>query len=420
LSQIDLPRKPGFIITLGLMTGVAAVTVDLSLPAIPFMVDALETSMTRGQQIVGIFMAGMALGQIPAGLLSDRVGRIPVLYTFLAVFAIAAIVTAAASDIRVILAARFVQGFGAAAAIVVSRAIVRDVAHGKEAARLMSLMTMIFTFAPVIAPTIGALLINHWGWRAPFIAIAACPVAILFLIRTNLHETHTPNRESHPLRQLAMSFGEFFSYRQSIFGLMLLVLLPAGFMSVITVSAALAVEVYQFGVQEYGFLFALAGLSILAGSIFNRWLVVRFEQLESIGTGVAVMALSGLQLLTIAWLDAAPFWWLWSAVCTFMFAVAIIMANATVLALDPLPRIAGVASSIIGTLHNVSGAAGALLGAVIYDGSVRNSIIIIALVAAGVTLVFLARPLICPTIVHRPDELVRDPGRSYPPVCNKR
>jgi len=71
--------KPSFIITLGLLTAVAALTVDLSLPAIPAMVEALGTNLPKGQQIVGIFMAGMALGQIPAGLLSDRMGRLPIM-----------------------------------------------------------------------------------------------------------------------------------------------------------------------------------------------------------------------------------------------------------------------------------------------------------------------------------------------------
>jgi DHA1 family bicyclomycin/chloramphenicol resistance-like MFS transporter len=390
------------------MTAVAAISVDLSLPAIPFMVDALGTTMAGGQQIVGIFMAGMAAGQIPAGLLSDRMGRLPVLYMFLAVFLAAAILTAAASDIRLILLARFVQGFGAAAAIVVSRAIVRDIAHGQEAARLMSLMTMLFTFAPVIAPSIGALLITQWDWRAPFIAIALFAAGILFLIRIYLHETHTPNRDGHPLRQLKQSFAEFFSHRQSVFGLLLLVSLPAGFMSIIAVSAALTVEVYGYGVQQYGLIFALAGISILLGAMFNRWLVTRLDQLASIGFGVLLMAISGTQLLTIAWLDAAPFWWLWSSVCLYMFTVAILMANATVLALDPLPRIAGVASSILGTMQNVSGAAGALFAAMIYDGSIRNSVIVIGLVTAAVAVIFLSRPILCPKIVHRGDQLARD------------
>ena len=123
------------------------------------MVDALATTLTRSQQIVGIFMAGMALAQIPAGLISDRVGRLPVLYVGMALFAFGAIAAAAANSIDLLLIARFVQGFGAATAVVLSRAIVRDVASGKEAARMMSLMMMIFTAAPVIAPSIGALLV---------------------------------------------------------------------------------------------------------------------------------------------------------------------------------------------------------------------------------------------------------------------
>jgi DHA1 family bicyclomycin/chloramphenicol resistance-like MFS transporter len=80
LNAAPLDRK-SFIITLGLLTAVAALTVDLSLPAIPAMVDALHTTLSRGQQIVGIFMVGMACGQIPAGLFSDRLGRLPTLYT---------------------------------------------------------------------------------------------------------------------------------------------------------------------------------------------------------------------------------------------------------------------------------------------------------------------------------------------------
>ena len=118
--------KPAFVITLGLLTAVAALTVDLSLPAIPAMVHALGTTLPKGQQIVGVFMAGMALGQIPAGLLSDRMGRLPIMYVGMAIFTLAAIVAAAANNIELILAARFVQGFGAASAIVLSRAIVRD------------------------------------------------------------------------------------------------------------------------------------------------------------------------------------------------------------------------------------------------------------------------------------------------------
>jgi MFS transporter, DHA1 family, multidrug resistance protein len=401
-------QKRSFIVTLGLLTGLAAFTVDVSLPAVPAMAEALVTSLSRGQQIVGIFMIGMAFGQIPAGLVSDRVGRLPVIYVGMALFIIGAIATAMADSIEVMLIGRFIQGFGSAPAIVLSRAIVRDISSGKDAARLMSLMTMIFTVAPVIAPTIGALLVAQLGWRAPFTLIIALAIVIVFLVRMNIHETHTPIADQHPVRQLVSSFAEFFSHRQSIFGLLLIVIPPAGFMSIIALAAALVVEIYGFSITQFGLIFATLGISILIGAAVNRLLVARFDGMRIIAIGVALYGVSGVSLLIMAWLDTAPFALLWPSIALFMFTVAIVMPNATVIALDPLPKIAGVASSIIGTLQNVAGASGALLGAAIYDGSLRNSIIIMGCVGALIILIFLAKPLICPRIVHHPDELARD------------
>ena len=404
-----LVNKRSFIVTLGLLTAVAALTIDLSLPAIPEMVRALGTDLPRGQLIVGIFMLGMAFGQIPAGLFSDRLGRLPVLYVGMILFAIAATVAAFAQSIEIVLAARFIQGMGGASAVVLSRAIVRDISSGQDAARLMSLMTMIFTVAPVVAPTIGALLVGQFGWRGPFVTIAACGFLLIIGLRTYLVETHTPNADGHPLRQLQRSISEFFSHRQSIFGLLLIVVPPAGFMSIIAVSAALAVEIYGISLQAYGLIFAIAGISILVGSLANRHLVERFDLVPLIGIGVTLMAIASSALLVIALLDAAPFALVWGAVCTFFFAVPITLSNAMVLALDPLPRIAGVASSIIGTIQNVIGASGALLGAWIYDGSVRNAVIVIAVAGLIVLGVYLSRPLICGgPIVRHPDELARD------------
>jgi len=273
----------------------------------------------------------------------------------------------------------------------------------------MSLMTMIFTVAPVVAPTFGALLVAQWGWRAPFIAIATGAFLMLAGIRHYLVETHSPNADGHPLRQLQRSFTEFFGHRQSIFGLLLIVVPPAGFMSIIAVSAALAVEIYGFTVQAYGLIFACAGLSILAGSMVNRLLVVRIELVPLIGIGVSMMAIASLQLLLAAVLNEVPFAWVWSCVCLFFFAVPIVLSNAMVLALDPLPKIAGVASSIIGTIQNLIGASGAVLGASIYDGTVRNAVLIIGGAGIAMLVIFLLRPLICAgPIVHHPDELARD------------
>jgi DHA1 family bicyclomycin/chloramphenicol resistance-like MFS transporter len=354
-------------------------------------------------------MLGMAFGQIPAGLFSDRLGRLPILYVGMGLFLLGAMIAALADNIEVLLAARFLQGFGSAAAIVLSRAIVRDISSGKEAARLMSLMTMIFTAAPVIAPSIGAVLVAQWGWRAPFVLIVIVGFILLLSIRGNLTETHTPESGQHPLRQLLSSIAEFFSHRQSIFGLLMIILLPMGFMPIITVSAALVVEIYGFSVQAYGLIFACAGLSILTGAASNRILVSRFDLMQLITLGVALVGICGTQLLLIAWLNEAPFWWLWANVCLFMFTVAILMPNAMVVALDPLPKIAGVASSIIGTVQNLVAASSAIFGAMIYNGSVRNSVVIIGSAGVATIVIFVLKPLIAPgPFMHHPEELARD------------
>ncbi len=391
-----MPQSKRFILTLGLLTALAALTVDLSLPAVPAMAAALLSDVSTTQKIIGIFMAGMAFGQIPAGLLSDRLGRLPVLYAGMLLFTLSGLVVAMANSIELILAARFVQGFAAASAIVLSRAIIRDISSGKEAAKLMSLMTMLFTAAPVIAPSAGALLIQAFDWRAPFIFIAAAGIVLMLFIRGNLHETHTPNPSGHPVVQLLESIREFFSHRQSIFGLLIIIAAPAGFMSIITISSALITDTYGYSLTAYGLIFAVAGGSILVGSTLNRILVTRFRVMQLLALGIALQVLTGLQFIVMVMTDTAPLWWLWSNVCVFMASVGILLPNATVLALDPLPRIAGVASSIIGTLNNVSGAFGAIVGAAIYDGSVRSATLIIATVTVVMTTVFLARPLICP------------------------
>ena len=401
--------KRSFVLTLGLLTAIAAVTVDLSLPAVPAMAEALVTSVSRSQQIIGIFMAGMAFGQIPAGLISDRIGRLPVLFAGAVLFELGAIAASIANDISLMLVARFVQGFGAAAAIVMSRAIVRDIASGKDAARMMSLMTMIFTAAPVVAPSIGALLILQWGWRGPFVAIAVFGFLIIFGIYGFLHETHTPRENQHPVRQLTASFREFFSHRQSILGLLLIVIPPIGFMSIITVSSALMIDFYGISVTTYGVMFAGFGLSILAGSALNRRLVERFELLRLIGLGIAAIATAGLQFLVMVLLDAAPLWWLWANICLFFGGIGILLPNVTVLALDPLPKIAGVASSIIGTSQNITGAFGALAGAAVFTGSIRSSLLFITGAALATTTAFMLRGLICSApITHHAESLARD------------
>lgn len=383
--------KRRFVLVLGLLTGLAAVTVDMSLPAIPDMVLELGTTLSLGQQIVTWFMVGIALGQLPAGLISDRIGRLPVLYAGVVIFTAAGIACALSTQIETMLAARFVQGLGASVGVVVSRAIVRDIASGVHAARLLTIMVMIFTAAPMLAPMVGSLLVATSGWRTPFVVIAVLGSLMLFGVNRQLHETRIPSREHHILRQLGLSLREFFRHRQSVFGLLLVMLSAAGFMAVITGSSSLIIGIYGLPVKLFGVIFALAGLSILGGSTLNRRLLKTHDPLTIIGLGVGLIALASVQMLLIAWLGEAPLAWVWGNVCLYMVGGGILLPNVTALALDPLPAIAGVAASIIGTFQNLAAASSSLVSTLLYDGSLRNVVVIMGVCGTGVAVTYLMR-----------------------------
>ena len=404
--NLDLASKRRFVLILGLLTGIAAVTIDLSLPAFPHMVRDLATSMSTGQMVVGFFLAGIALGQIPAGLVSDRIGRMPVLYGGIAIFTVAGIACAVTDSIELLLLARFVQGLGGSVGVVVSRAIVRDISSGAQAARLMSVMVMIFTAAPILAPIVGAFLVHQWGWRAPFIAVVFFGALTLFGINAALQETHTPTRREHPIRQLSLSIKEFSSHRRSRLGAILVILPAAGFIAMITGSSAIVMEIYGFSVRTFGFVFAIWGLSILVGSTLSRHLVLKHGVMRMIGFGAIVIGVSSIQLLIISWLGHASFGWLWSNVCLFMFGAGILMPNATALALDPVPQIAGVAASIIGTSQSISSMAGSLVSSAMYDGTIRNVCIIMGTFGAATTITFLLRHLVLGASPKIPEEAV--------------
>ncbi len=391
-----------FVVVLGLLTGLTAVAVAISLPAIPEMVLDLGTTMSLGQQVVGLFMAGMAIGQLPAGLLSDHMGRMPVLLAGVGLFTVCGVVAAVSDNITLLLVARFLQGLGSSVGMVVARAIVRDVASGARAARLMSLMVMIFTIGPMLAPMLGSLLATQWGWRAPLYALASIGLLAFFLTRNVLQETHVPSREHGMGRLFWLSLKEFFSHRQAAFSIAIIMFTAAGMMALISGSAGLILEIYSYPVGWFGAIFALIGVAMFAGSILSRKLLLRFSTVQVIGVGAGVLAIVSAQMLLIHWIGNVHFWWVWGNACLYMFGVGFLLPNATALALDPVPKIAGMASSIIGAMQGAAAATSAIVSNMLYDKTTSNLTLVVGGAGIAVLLTYLLRGLILGTTVARP------------------
>ena len=377
------------ILVLGCLTGMGALSIDMSLASIPFLSLDLSAGLSLSQYTVGFFMAGVGIGQIPLGLISDRIGRMPVLFFGLVVFVISGIVTSIANSIELILFARFIQGLGASAGLSVSRAMVRDISSGKQSADILSAMMMIFTFIPMLAPIIGGFLVHQIHWRMPFIAITVFGAIILFGVKKELKETGVVNKNIQIKEQFRKGIQEFIAYRISIFGMLLIVLSTIGYMSVITSSSLLIIEIYQIPVEWFGILFALTGLSVFVGSLINRRLLKRYKIIKIIGLGVILIGISSLSLLFIAKANQANFILLWGSVCLYMLGTGFLISNAMALALDPLPKIAGLAASIIGSLQNFGSSIGSIATGFIYNGSIRNVILLMGLCGLLTALIFI-------------------------------
>ncbi|MEM9057846.1 MAG: MFS transporter, partial [Pseudomonadota bacterium] len=266
----------------------------------------------------------------------------------------------------------------------------RDVAHGTQAARLMSLLIMLVTAAPMLAPTVGGLLVDVSSWRSPFLASAVLGVAVTAMVLAFLPDTHRPAPDQPSMhRQILRSLKDFFASRASVYGLVLLVVFSTGFMAMVAGASTVISEVYGYSPTAFGLIFALAGASFLVGSLVNRACVARLGLDRTIGIGIALMGAASVVLLTANALIAPGLVLFWGTVCAYMVGAAFFMANATALALEPLPHMAGAGASILGTLQGITGSAGALAGARLYDGTVSSIVIMLGVTGLANVLAYL-------------------------------
>src|SRR6202046_1305176 len=174
---------------LSLLTALGPLTMDMYLPSLPAIGQALDASTVQVQLTISSYLIGFACGQIIYGPVSDRIGRRPVILAALVLYAAASVVCANAQSIHVLIAVRFVQALGGAGCIVLARAAVRDLYSGVRAGRELSLMGSITAFAPIVAPAIGGVLQDTFGWHATFYVLVVFALLVGAIAARLLPET---------------------------------------------------------------------------------------------------------------------------------------------------------------------------------------------------------------------------------------
>jgi DHA1 family bicyclomycin/chloramphenicol resistance-like MFS transporter len=364
-----------FVAIVALAMSLSALSIDNLLPAFTPIGQALAvTPANRLQLLIYVFMVGFAFTQPVYGPAADVLGRRPVLLAGLVLYAAASLLAVFAGSFAVLLAARALQGMGVAAARVVTISIVRDRFAGREMARVMSFVMMVFITVPIFAPAIGSGFLLIGGWRLIFITMLVMSLAMITWIWIRLPETlHPEHRLPFSARRIRHALKLTVSNRLSLGYATAMGLMLGNLMGYLGSSQQiLQTEVYGLGLW---FAPAFSSVAVVMGlaSFTNSRLVRRLGMRRLSHGGVCGATLCAALLLAaaLAFGGKPPLWLFMALLCGAMFLLGLTLPNFNALAMEPLGAVAGTAASMIGFYTTLMGVA---IGSVVgqsFDGTVR-------------------------------------------------
>jgi DHA1 family bicyclomycin/chloramphenicol resistance-like MFS transporter len=352
-----MPRSLfGLALVLGLVSAVGPFAIDMYLPALPSIGQSLGASPGAVQASLIVFFVALGAGQVVYGPVSDMLGRKAPLYFGIAVFAIGSIGCALAPSVPFLLAMRFVQGLGACAGMVIPRAVVRDLHTGNEAARLMSLLMLVFSVSPILAPLTGSLLIEAFGWRAVFWAVTVAAALSAVLLFTSLPETRPPeDRVGSSFAGAWRAYG--FLLRDTHFlGLSLIGGFGvASFFAYLANSSFVLIDHYGLTPRQYSIAFAANAASFIGVSqLTARW-GARFGLKRMVKVAVTAYALVMAAALALQLAGVQQLAVMLGLLFVGYGALGLVVPASMVLSMDEHGAIAGTASALGGTLHFLCG-----------------------------------------------------------------
>ena len=345
-------------IVLGLRAAVTPFATEFYLPAFPAMVNDLHTSATGIQLTLSAYFVGIAVGQLLFGPLSDRLGRRGPLIAGTAICLIAAAVSALAPNVEVLVAARFVQALAGAAGMVIGRAIISDVAVGREAARAFSLMMMVVATAPIVAPIAGSLLAATIGWRGILWAVCAMTAVMLVAVILFVPESHPHERREHArtvnagARPVAIALRS----RAYVGNMLAFGLSFAALMAYMSASPFVFQVMAGLSPVAYGVLYGFIALVLVLSSAVSARLTASHAVGRLLGLGLTILVAATLSLLALV-LAGVPAIWFAAPILLADASLGLIIGNASSLALGAVPQVVGTASAILGTVQFALGAA---------------------------------------------------------------
>jgi MFS transporter, DHA1 family, multidrug resistance protein len=387
---------------LGLLSALGPFAIDMYLPALPAIGVDLHTGTREVQLSLMAFFIAIGVCQLVYGPLADMFGRKRPLYFGLGLFALGSIGCSLAPNIEALIVFRFIEGIGACAGMVIPRAIVRDLHTGPDATRLMSMLMLVFSVSPILAPLGGSLIVSFASWRLIFWAVTATAVLGIVLMALWLHETRPPHERAGSSLASAMAGYRLLLRDRHFLGLTFIGAFGmAGFFSYLANSSFVLIEHYGLSPAQYSGFFAANAASFIGVSQFNGRLSERLGLPRLIRLGVLGALLPALVLFVAFAAGVDTLFVLAPLVFVSFGFLGLVVPTTSVLALDEHGEIAGTASALLGTLQMVTGAVVMACIAPFVDGS---ALPMVAGIAACMCVAYVLAQL---TLKHAPQPPAR-------------
>jgi DHA1 family bicyclomycin/chloramphenicol resistance-like MFS transporter len=365
--------SPGTLALTLLLAALAAtgpLSTDFYLPSMPDIAAQLHASPSEVQFTISLFLFGFAAGQIAYGPFSDRHGRKPVLLMSMGIFLIATVLCVLSTSVEMLIGARVLQAFGGAGGVVLSRAVVRDLYSGRQAAREMSIISSVTALAPVLAPMFGGLAQAAFGWRGVFMVLGLICAAVALAAYLWLPETlKTRAAERVSVASIWASYRIIFRNRAYRAYLAICTAIYSGLLAWLAGSAFLLQNVYRLTAVEFGFIFAVGTAGYLIGSNIGARIVVRLGIDFVIGIGAVLATIGGVAFFTSLYVGFTSSLAVVLPMTIYLSGLGMVLPQSIAGAMTPFPERAGAASSLFGFIQQTAAAlCGSLVGLMLDRG----------------------------------------------------
>jgi DHA1 family bicyclomycin/chloramphenicol resistance-like MFS transporter len=344
-------------LVLGLLSAIGPFAIDMYLPALPAIGNSLGADVGAVQLSLTAFFAAVSVSQLAYGPASDLFGRKAPLLFGLVLFTLASVGCALAPDIHTLVVFRFMQGLGAGAAMTIPRAVVRDVHTGNDAARLMSLLMLVFSVSPILAPLVGSFVVDAAGWRGIFWFVTGAGVAGLALLMFVLDETRpAADRAAGTWRGSVSAYGRLMRDRHFLGLTFIGAFGMASFFVFLANSSFVMINHYGLSPRQYSVAFSINAVSFIGVSQLTGWFAQRFGLHRTVRGAVMGFTATMVLLLVVFAAGVDRLDVLASLLFVGFGFLGLVIPATSVLALEDHGEIAGVASALMGTLQLVTGA----------------------------------------------------------------